>query len=192
VAKGDGTFDAFAHRIVLRAQHVEKRADYLVVRAFKNVAQSVILHNPYWSGQSRMNWTAAIAKSIPPRRFVGLPRSNTGDAEGTQKTINRDEHGFTDSQGNEHSIGLLESIHITQKAAYAIANTYKHPSRPQKNLKGIGLGTKRAPSIYLSNSISYVGKLWSGAWPSNPRTLKSEVESALSKLRGRGVKLLKE
>lgn len=154
-----------------RAKNIEKNTDVLVRAAFLRIAQAVIIHNPVWSGQSTLNWTAAVSRTLPSPKFVNVPRSNVKAREGGQVDILVD------------ATVVATANVVAFSTVKAIAAGYKHPRIPSNALPRPSDVAKpssvvRPPSLYLSNSISYAPKLWSGTWPSNPRTLKGELRAA--------------
>lgn len=167
----DPEFLRFGKAIMQRARNIEKNTDILVREAFQFIARAVIIHNPVWSGQSTLNWTAAVSHTLPPRRFVNIPRSNVKAREGGQVDI------LVDAT-------VVATANVVAFAAVkVIAAQYQHPQKPSSALPRAldvqqALTVIRPPSLYLSNSISYAPKLWSGTWPSNPRTLKGELRAA--------------
>lgn len=172
----DPEFLRFSKRIMRHARSVEERTDQLVEVAFLLIARSVIWHNPIWSGQSTLNWTAAISRTVPPPRFVNVPRSNVKARQGRKVDI------VVDTQ-----VAMTANV-VAYAAVKEVARGYKHPRKPSEALPRPMDVMQRAsairpPALYLSNSIDYVPKLWSGTWPSNPRTLRGELSAAERVLR---------
>lgn len=175
----DIDFDKFVTRVLQQAHHIEVTADEIVVEAFVAIGKSVIRHNPLWSGQSKLNWTASVSRTLPRKRFVNVARSNAkvGKRKGGYKGFVGGREGSTFNIKFDRRTALTAGL-VATKAVEHVARTYKHPIQPQLALHGLSStvsGDVKPPSIYLSNSIKYIGKLWSGVWPTNPRTLRSEL-----------------
>lgn len=153
--------ELFAKRMERRASTLEAKVDRMVVAAFNAIADQVFLSNPVWSSQSVINWTASIGHR-PLRRLVNVDRSNTS-IRGGKVAGGR-------SEGDRSNI--TPDRNIAQMARFSASAAAKEVSAGYRRS---GKGESKA--IWLTNSISYTGKLWSGAWPSNPRTLASTLDA---------------
>lgn len=172
-ASANDPLENFAKRMDRRADHMLRMVDRMVVGAFHAIADQVFLNNPVWSSQSVVNWTASIGHR-PKTRLVNVDRSNVG--------IKNNKLVGSASEGNMNNIRVHNSgrDNIAQLARFQaaltakdVASTYKRPKRTSKSPK----------SIWLTNSISYTAKLWTGAWPTNPRTLSSTIDAGASSLK---------
>jgi len=160
---GTDPLEKFADRMEARAKSVERKVQALVVEAFNLIATQIFLYNPVWSGQSVVNWTASIGMS-PKVRRVNVDRSNVGIAN--NKVTGSGGEGNKSNITPHHAEAAMAAITAGQ-TALAVAQQYK------ASKSGVN------PAIWLSNSISYTPKLWTGGWPSNAgRTLASVIEAA--------------
>ncbi len=192
----DRDFVVFAKRLMRHKKSIEQKTDQLVKDTFLTIARSVTMHNPVASGQSVLNWTAAISTKKPKARFVNVDRTNTRIAKRT--THKKLADGVTRrrklrrvSGGKQGAIGSIQfdrRIATTSRVvAFAaikdVVSTFSNPSKPSSALPRPTDVIRRTsamspPALFLSNHIKYSGKLWSGSWKSNPRTLASEVNAA--------------
>ncbi len=161
------SIELFAKRMDKRAETLEVKVDKMMVNAFNAIADQVFLSNPVWSSQSVVNWTASIGHR-PLRRLINVDRSNVG-LRGNKVTGSRKE-------GDQSNITVHADIAEMARfqasaAAKAVSATYKRTSK-----------TKTPKALWLTNNISYTKKLWSGSWPSNPRTLASTIDAGVRAL----------
>lgn len=152
----NNSVERFAQRMERRANVLEFKVDQMMRTAFESIANIIFLYNPVWSSQSVVNWTASIGYS-PKTRLVNVDRSNAGIKGG--KFVGNSEgnmSNITPHNSGPDSIASL-AVHRAARAAIEVGATYKR----RKNVKG------KSASIWLTNSISYTGDLWSGTWPTN-------------------------
>jgi len=184
VTATDPAIDLFAKRIANHAKRVEQQADQLVVVAFGIIAERVITKNPLWSGQSKLNWTAAVSRRKPPRRFVNVERKNLRIKK--NRIVGRTEGGRSDIVFSQKTANTANKVAIS--AAIIVSRSYRHPQPPSIDINR-PRSTKKPPSIWLSNSLTYAPKLWTGRWRSNPFTLEDIVAEGAHEVRQRGIKL---
>lgn len=178
MARVDPSCDAFAKLLLRHATAVEKNVDALVPRVFIKIADRVVTYTPLWSGQARLNWTAHVGSKRPPKRLVSVPRSNAKLRKSKGMTKLSDP-----GEGDYGTIELDTRVTLTAKpvamaAIKQVSSGYKHPYPPSQAPKKGRRARRAAPKLYLSNSLSYIHKLWSGNWPSNPRNLQDVVTNA--------------
>lgn len=144
--------------------------------AATEVARHVVIHTPIWSGQATLNWTAHVGKRKPPRRFVSIPRSNARlrrGKDGKMRASTGTQGGFGDIVPDPSIVASANDVALS--AIADVIQTYKHPVAITTDMQA-KIARANAPKIYISNSIKYVGKLWSGKWKSNPRDLASQLD----------------
>jgi hypothetical protein len=192
----DREFVVFAKRLMRHKKSIEQKTDDLVKEVFLTIAKRVTTHSPVWSGQSVLNWTAAISKSKPRARFVNVSRSNSRVARRTvtkrltngvkrRRNLRKVSGG---REGNRSNINFDKHVALTSRKVAmggikAVVSTYENPSKPSSALPRAtdvirSTRAMKTPALFLSNNLSYTAKLWSGGWKSNTHTLKSEVSAA--------------
>ena len=177
----DPDFARLADRLIQSAHDLEVWADKIIVESYLAIAKSVVRNNPLWSGQSRLNWTAAVSRTRPPKRFVNVPRSNMsirnnklrGRTSGSEKDIKPDGRV------------ALTSIVVAMAPIKQISRSYKNPIPPSRRIpRSHDVSRKKfpkPPAIWLSNSTPYIAKLWTGAWPTNPgNTMASQLRVGMA------------
>lgn len=195
----DKSFKKLSDRLLARGDNVRMNAERLHKSAAKAIANNVVVHTPLWSGQARLNWTARTGKSRGPSRFVNVPRSNSrvrkssagsdfGKTAGGRSITSK---ASTGTQGSRKHITVDPVIASTAHAVAMSAITevidgYKHPIQKDAHHNKGKSKARAGGNIYLSNSLKYIGKLWSGSWKSNPRTLSSELEYGIRKVQRSG------
>ena len=164
------SIELFARRMERRADTLEAKVDRMMVAAFNAIADQVFLSNPVWSSQSVVNWTASIGYR-PLRRLINVDRSNVGVRKGK----------LTGSRSEGDSRNITPHPEIAQMARFQASMAAKEvSSKYVRDSVKTKKGRLRKPkALWLTNNISYTKKLWSGAWPSNPRTLESTLDAGL-------------
>lgn len=186
----DPKFDNLAIALLNRAFALERNMDKLVRDVFITISRRVITHTPLWSGQAKLNWTASVGARKPAQRFVNVARTNISIKGGKSSGGN---------QGHRGNISFDPTIAATAnvtaiRGMLTVATRYYDPIRPSRKLPPVKSGRSRSlpsrsrrgkkpPKLFLSNSLDYASKLWSGSWPSNPRTLEQEVQAGVSVIR---------
>lgn len=145
----NNSVELFAQRMDRRAKVLPKKVAALMRVRFKSMANKIFLYNPVWSSQSVVNWTASIGHG-PLTRLVNVDKLGDPNVEGNMGNI------VPHSAGKGGGIAGAASSRAWG-AAEGVASKYK-----AKMLKGSG----KSPSIWLTNNVSYTGKLWRG-WPTN-------------------------
>lgn len=141
------SMEIFAKRMERRATVMQRKVDALVRQRFESIANIIFLYNPVWSSQSVVNWTASIGY-VPLKRLVNVDRSNGGNTEGNMSNITPHNQG-------QNSIAAV-AANVAFGAAISVSKKYKSDK---------DLGSK-PKAIWLTNNISYTGKLWNN-WPTN-------------------------
>ncbi len=195
----DKAFKALSARLLDRGRNVRVNAEKLHKSTAMTVAENVVIHTPLWSGQARLNWTARVGKSRGPSRFVNVPRTNSRIRKaGAGKDFGKTKGGSsitskasTGTQGSFKHISvdpvIASTAHaVSMSAISEVISGYKHPIRKTAHITKSKSKARAGHNIYLSNSLKYISKLWSGSWKSNPRTLSSELEHGTRAVRRYG------
>ena len=159
----DDPIELFAQRMDKRARTLVRKVDSMAVEAFLSIADIIYIHSPVWSSQSVVNWTASIGPR-PKRRLVNVDRSNATIKKGKFSGNKEGDKSNITPHGQIAEMARFQAAAATR----SVVESYPKTSIDQKS---------RPPTLWLSNQISYTGKLWTGRWPGNSKSLKMAVQA---------------